>query len=68
MIFFIKIDTMIMLITTLKQIILISNFNFDEKSLICFKKFNKKDHITSVFQTSGPNWNKKKINGPIWYF
>jgi len=43
MIFFIKIDTMIMLIISIKQIIIINNFNLYEKSFIHFKKFNKKD-------------------------
>jgi len=43
MIFFIKIESMIMLITSIKQIILINNFNFDENSFIHFKKFNKND-------------------------
>jgi len=39
--FFIIIDIMIMLITQTKQIILIHNFNFNDKTLIHFKKFNK---------------------------
>jgi len=34
---------MIMLITSIKQIIIINNVNFDEKSLIRFKIFNQKD-------------------------
>ena len=38
-----------MLITSIKQIIFINNFNLDEKSLIHFKKFNKKDQIVSIF-------------------
>ena len=39
---------MIMLITSIKKIILINNLNFDEKSLIYFKKFNEKNHIASI--------------------
>jgi len=40
-----------MVITSTKQIILINNFNFNENSLIRFKKFNEKekDKIASVF-------------------
>jgi len=37
-----------MLITSIKQIVLIKNFNFDEKSLICFKKLNGNDR-KSIF-------------------
>jgi len=37
--FFIKFDARIMLVTPTKQ----NSFNFDEKALICFKKFNGKD-------------------------
>jgi len=44
-----------MLIKSIKQIIIINNFNFDEKSLICFKKVNENDHIASIFQKLGPN-------------
>jgi len=40
---------MIMLITLIKQIIVINNLNFDEKSLIHFKKFNEKDQIVLIF-------------------
>jgi len=40
---------MIMLITSINQIILINNFNFDETSLICFKKSNEKGQIVSIF-------------------
>ena len=40
---------MVMLITSKKQIIFINSFNFDEKSLIRFKKFNAKDKIVSIF-------------------
>jgi len=40
---------MIMLITSIKQIILINNFNYDEKSLIRFKKFNENDQTVSIF-------------------
>ena len=43
------------LIISIKQIIIINNFNFDEKSLIHFKKFNKKDNSTSIFQNLRPN-------------
>jgi len=54
-----KIITMIckviMLITSIKQVIIIHNFNFDEKSLIRFKKFNENDHIASTFKKSKPN-------------
>jgi len=42
-------DTRVMLITLTKQIILIKYFYFNEKSLTCFKKFNKKDQIVSIF-------------------
>ena len=38
-----------MLITLTKQIIFINNLYFNEKSLIRFKKFNKKDQIVSIF-------------------
>jgi len=41
---------MIMLITSIKWIILINNFNFDEKSFICFNKFNENDQIKSIFK------------------
>jgi len=44
-----------MSITPTKQISLINNFNFNEKSLIHFKKFNKNYQIASIFQKSGPN-------------
>jgi len=40
---------MIMLITSIKQLIFINNFNFDEKSSTCFKKFNENDQIASIF-------------------
>jgi len=46
---FYQIDTMIMLITAIKQIILVNNFNFDEKYFICCKKFNENDQIVSIF-------------------
>jgi len=52
-----------MLITSIKQIIRINNFNFDEKSLICLTKYNQKDHIYQFFK----NWDQietKKIRGP----
>jgi len=52
MIFFIKFDTRNMLITPSKQIIPINGFNFDEKSLIHFKKINGKDQIESIFHKS----------------
>jgi len=32
-----------------------SDINYSEKSLICCKKFNIKDHITSIFQKLKPN-------------
>jgi len=39
-----------MSITSTKKIIIIQNFNFYEKTLIQFKKFNKKkDQIASIF-------------------
>jgi len=44
-----------MLITLTKQIILTHNLNFNEKTLICFKKLNKKNQIISIFQESRPN-------------
>jgi len=50
-----------MLITLTKQIILTHNLNFNEKTLICFKKLNKKNQIISIFQESRPNWNKTKL-------
>jgi len=54
--FFIKIDTRIMSITPTKEINLIQNFNLDEKTLIRFKKFNrKKGQIASFFQKLRPN-------------
>jgi len=54
--FFIKIDIVIILITSIKQIILINNFNFDKKkSLIRFKKFNKNDQIATFLKKSKPN-------------
>jgi len=36
---------MIMLITSIKQIIHINKFNFDKKSLIRFQKFNENNQI-----------------------
>jgi len=39
-----------MSITSTKPTILIHNFNFDEKFLIQFKKFNKKNYI--IYQKS----------------
>jgi len=56
MIFFIKFDIMVMLITSIKHIIIINNFNFDEKLLNHFKKINKKNHVASIFQWSESNW------------
>jgi len=53
--FFIKIGTKIMLSTQTKQTILIHNFNFDEKTLFHFKKFNKTNQIVSHFQKSRSN-------------
>ena len=45
-----------MSITPTKQTILIHNFNFDEKTLVRFKKFNEKNEkITSFFKKSKPN-------------
>jgi len=41
-----------MLITPTKQTIFIYNFNFNEKILIYFKKFNKNNQIALVFQNS----------------
>jgi len=38
-----------MLITQKKQITLIHNFNFHGKTLIRFKKFNKKIQIVLIF-------------------
>jgi len=40
---------MIMLIISIKQIIHINNFNFDEKSLIYFENFDIKEQITLIF-------------------
>jgi len=40
---------MIILITPIKQIIIINNFNFDEKLLIHFKKCNENHHIALIF-------------------
>jgi len=39
----------------------INNFNFNEKSLIYFKKFNEKDKIALVFYKSELNWDLKKL-------
>jgi len=39
-----------------RNFILINNFNFDEKSLIYFKKFTKKEQIVLIFQNSISNW------------
>jgi len=51
-----KLSPMTMSITQTKQNILIHNFNFDEKTFVRFKKFNKKnDKIASCFQKSRPN-------------
>jgi len=61
MFFFIKISIMIMLITSIKQNILIDNFNFNEKLFIHFKKFNEKDQIAPFFLILGSNWNLKKL-------
>jgi len=55
MFFFIKISIMIMLITSIKQNILIYNFNFNEKLFIHFKKFNEKDQIAPFFLILGSN-------------
>jgi len=41
-----------MLIIPTKQTIYIYNFNFNEKILIYFKKFNKNNQIASGFQNS----------------
>jgi len=38
-----------MLIISIKQIIHINNFNFDEKSLIYFENFDIKEQITLIF-------------------
>jgi len=52
---------MVMLITSKKQIIFINSFNFDEKSLIRFKKFNAKDKIVSIFLKLELSWNLKNM-------
>jgi len=44
-----------MLITSIKQTIVINNFNFDEKFLIRFKKFNEKDYVASILHKLEPN-------------
>jgi len=44
-----------MLITSIKQIILINNFNFDKKFLIRFKISNEKDQIILIFKKSEPS-------------
>jgi len=49
---FIKIDPKITLIKPTKQKFFINIFDFDEKSLIHLKKFNKNDQIASNFQKS----------------
>jgi len=46
---------MILLISSIKKIIIIKNFNFDEKSSIHFNKFNEKDHIASILKKLRPN-------------
>jgi len=51
--FFIKIDTTIMSITPTKQTI--HNFNFDEKFLILFNKFNEKMTKLHNILKFGPN-------------
>jgi len=40
---------MTVLITSIKQIILINNLNFDKKLLIRFKKLKENDQIASNF-------------------
>jgi len=57
-----------MLIISKKENILINNFNLDEKYLTRFKNFNQKDHIASIFQKSGPNWNYKKFEAQLDFF
>jgi len=46
-----------MLITLTKQTILIKSFNLDEKFMSCFKKFNRKNQIVSIFP------NRDQISG-----
>jgi len=57
---------MIMLITLIKQITVINNFNFDEKSMIRLKIFNEKTNLYQFFKNrdqieTWKNWR------PIWY-
>lgn len=72
--FFTKIDNRITLITLTKQITLINifnldeGFNFDEKSFICVKKFNKKDQITSIFSKIWTKVRVRKIRGSTKHF
>jgi len=56
-----------MLITQTKQIILINNFNFNEKWLICLNKFNENNHIITLKKLD-QNENKKtwKTNLIFW--
>jgi len=42
---------------SIKQIIIINNFNFNKKFLIRFKKFNEKNHVISIFKRSKLNKN-----------
>lgn len=55
---------MIMLITLLLLIILI----FDEKSLICFKKFNEKNYVILIFKKLKLNWNLKNLKNQFENF
>jgi len=50
-VFFIKIEIRIMSVILTKQTIIIYNFNSDEKTLIWFKKFNKKWQNCIIFST-----------------
>jgi len=61
--FFIEIDTRIMLIISTKQDILINSLNFDEKYLICFKKFNKKGSNCINFSIIETKLSLKKPEG-----
>jgi len=56
-----------MSITPTKQTILIHNSNFDEKTLVGFKKFKKMTKLHHSFK----NWDQietKKNQGPTYYF
>jgi len=53
-----------MLITLLLLIILI----FDEKSLICFKKFNEKNYVILIFKKLKLNWNLKNLKNQFENF